>query len=116
MEDERVAELIGKTPETRPVGSTHWSCRTMAKEIVISKSSGQRVWNVFGCVDEKSQCQALERSQPMLPMGLGYVEGVIDQFVAAYNQDCTPFIWHATAESIFEKISCLYERISGTVH
>ena len=27
------------------------------------------------CVDEKSQCQALERTQPMLPMGLGYVEG-----------------------------------------
>ena len=28
------------------------------------------------CVDEKSQIQALERTQPMLPMGLGYVEGV----------------------------------------
>lgn len=28
------------------------------------------------CVDEKSQIQALERSQPLLPMGLGYVEGV----------------------------------------
>lgn len=28
------------------------------------------------CVDEKSQVQALERTQPMLPMGLGYVEGV----------------------------------------
>ena len=28
------------------------------------------------CVDEKSQIQALERSQPMLPLGLGYVEGV----------------------------------------
>ncbi len=27
------------------------------------------------CVDEKSQIQALERTQPMLPMGLGYVEG-----------------------------------------
>lgn len=27
------------------------------------------------CVDEKSQCQALERTQPMLPMGFGYVEG-----------------------------------------
>ena len=25
------------------------------------------------CVDEKSQCQALQRTQPMLPMGLGYV-------------------------------------------
>jgi putative transposase len=28
------------------------------------------------CVDEKSQRQALERTQPMLPMGLGYAEGV----------------------------------------
>ena len=26
-------------------------------------------------VDEKSQCQALERTQPALPMGLGYAEG-----------------------------------------
>lgn len=28
------------------------------------------------CVDEKSQIQALDRTQPMLPMGLGYVEGL----------------------------------------
>lgn len=28
------------------------------------------------CVDEQSQCQAFERTQPMLPMGFGYVEGV----------------------------------------
>ena len=28
------------------------------------------------CVDEKSQTQALERTQPLLPLGLGYVEGV----------------------------------------
>lgn len=27
------------------------------------------------CVDEKSQIQALERTQPGLPLGLGYVEG-----------------------------------------
>ncbi|OLI67098.1 hypothetical protein IXO159_06535, partial [Xanthomonas oryzae pv. oryzae] len=28
------------------------------------------------CVDEQSQVQALERTQPVLPMGLGYVEGI----------------------------------------
>lgn len=33
------------------------------------------------CVDEKSQCQALERTQPVLPMGLGYVEGVTHDYV-----------------------------------
>lgn len=32
------------------------------------------------CVDEKSQIQALERTQPMLPMGLGYLEGVTHDY------------------------------------
>lgn len=32
------------------------------------------------CVDEKSQVQALERSQPVLPIGLGYVEGVTHDY------------------------------------
>ncbi|MGF6658911.1 transposase [Paraburkholderia atlantica] len=34
------------------------------------------------CVDEKRQCQALERTQPMLlPIGLGYLEGVTHDYV-----------------------------------
>jgi putative transposase len=32
------------------------------------------------CVDEKTQIQALQRTQPMLPMGLGYVEGVTHDY------------------------------------
>lgn len=31
-------------------------------------------------VDEKSQIQALERTQPLLPMGVGYVEGVTHDY------------------------------------
>lgn len=33
------------------------------------------------CVDEKSQIQALERTQPVLPMGLGYVEGITHDYM-----------------------------------
>jgi putative transposase len=33
------------------------------------------------CVDEKSQIQALGRTQPLLPLGLGYVEGVTHDYV-----------------------------------
>jgi putative transposase len=33
------------------------------------------------CVDEKSQIQALDRTQPLLPMGLGYVESVTHDYV-----------------------------------
>jgi transposase len=32
-------------------------------------------------VDEKSQIQALNRTQPVLPMGLGYVEGITHDYV-----------------------------------
>ena len=33
------------------------------------------------CVDEKSQVQALERTQPLLPLGFGYVEGVTHDYL-----------------------------------
>ena len=33
------------------------------------------------CVDEKTQVQALQRTQPVLPMGLGYVEGITHDYV-----------------------------------
>lgn len=117
--DEQVAELIHQTLKSTPANATHWSCRSLAQESQVSKSSVQRVWRAFGlkphrqkhftlstdpffvekvrdivglylnppdntmvlCVDEKSQIQALDRTQPVLPMGLGYVEGVTHQYV-----------------------------------
>jgi putative transposase len=33
------------------------------------------------CVDEKTQIQALERTQPILPLGLGYSEGVTHDYI-----------------------------------
>lgn len=116
--EEKIATLLNKTLETKPEGATHWSCRTMSEEVGISRSTVNRIWNLFCikphkrknfkistdpffvdkvvdvcglylnppdnalilCVDEKSQCQALERTQPILPMGLGYAEGVTDNY------------------------------------
>ena len=40
----------------------------------------------------------------------------IEQFVAAYNANAKPFLWHATAESILEKLGRLCNLISGTAH
>ena len=120
IEDEEVMALIHKTLDIKPPdGSTHWSCRSMARATGMSKSTVQRVWSAFNiqphrqkhfklstdpffvekvhdivglylnppdhamvlCVDEKSQTQALERTQPLLPLGLGYVEGVTHDYI-----------------------------------
>jgi putative transposase len=119
IRDEQVAGLIRKTLKTKPKDGTHWTCRSIAAETKLSKSTVQRVWKAFGlqphrqkhfkistdpffvenvrdivglylnppdhaivlCVDEKSQIQALDRTQPLLPLGIGYVEGVTHDYV-----------------------------------
>jgi transposase len=110
--DDEIAAMVRKTLETRPKGATHWSLRTMGKEVEHSPSTVHRIWRAFGlqlhraetfklssdplfvekvrdivglylapperamvlCVDEKSQVQALDRTQPLLPMRPGQPE------------------------------------------
>lgn len=45
--DEKLAELLKKTLESKPKNATHWSCRSMAEQLDISKDSVQRIWNGF---------------------------------------------------------------------
>lgn len=100
------AEIIAKTTQGPPAGATHWSVRTMAAAVEVSRSTVQRVWRdnglkphlvktfkvsndprfaeklvdvvglylnppahalVLSC-DEKSQIQALDRTQKSLPL------------------------------------------------
>ncbi len=110
--DAKVEEVVVKTLETTPRGQTHWSRRSMAKEVGLSADTIGRIWAAFGlkphlqetfklspdpqfiekirdvvglymsppenaivlCVDEKSQIQALDRTQPLLPLRPGQVE------------------------------------------
>ncbi|MFD5973987.1 IS630 family transposase [Streptomyces bacillaris] len=119
--DERVAALVTKTLESAPKNATHWSTRSMAKELGLSQSTVSRVWRAFGlqphrsetfklstdpyfvdkvhdvvglyldpperalvfCVDEKSQIQALDRSQPVLPMMPKVPQRVTHDYVRA---------------------------------
>ena len=112
IDDARVDAVIAKTLETVPRNATHWSTRSMAREIGLSQTAVSRIWRAFGlqphrqetfklstdplfvdkvrdivglylappskalvlCVDEKSQIQALDRTQPILPLAPGIPE------------------------------------------
>jgi transposase len=112
IEDAKVESVVVATLEQRPRGETHWSTRSMAKHLGLSRSSVSRIWRAFGlkphrsetfklssdpllvpkvrdivglylhppdravvlCVDEKTQIQALNRTQPMLPLRPGMAE------------------------------------------
>jgi putative transposase len=47
IHDEQIARLIRKTLKTKPKNQTHWTCRSIAKETKLSKSTVQRVWKAF---------------------------------------------------------------------
>jgi len=104
-----IDEIVDLTQNSTPEGETHWSTRTMAKRVGVSKDTVQRVWSARGlkphlvrtfklsndprfeeklidviglylnppekaivlCMDEKSSVQALDRTQPSLPMVKG---------------------------------------------
>ena len=106
---EKIRSIVDATLRTKPKGMTHWSCRLMAADQGVSKSTVNNIWqshnikphrtktfklsrdakfmekltDVVGlylnppqqamvlCVDEKSQIQALDRTQPGLPMKKG---------------------------------------------
>ena len=46
--DERVATLIRRTLRNKPKDGTHWSCRSLAAETRLSKSTVHRIWRAFG--------------------------------------------------------------------
>jgi transposase len=107
--EEETRLIVERTTQTKPTNATHWSTRTLAKELGVSPSMVQRVWLANGlkphrvktfkvsndkrfvekmqdvvglylnppehalvlCADEKSQIQALDRTQPGLPIKKG---------------------------------------------
>ena len=46
IRDEQIAVLLRKTLKTKSKGGTHWTCRSIAAEAKLSKSTVQRVWSL----------------------------------------------------------------------
>jgi transposase len=46
--DAKVEEVIVKTLETTPRDATHWSTRSMAREVGLTQSAVHRIWRAFG--------------------------------------------------------------------
>ena len=53
--DDEIASTIRKTLESVPQGATHWSLRSMAKEIGHAPSTVHRIWRAFGLQPHRSE-------------------------------------------------------------
>ena len=48
ISEELRLKIITKTVQERPANGTHWSVRTMAKEMNVSHTTVQRIWKANG--------------------------------------------------------------------
>lgn len=59
--DEAVEAMITRTLESQPAGATHWSTRTMARQVGMSQTMVSRVWRAFGLQPHRSETFKLSR-------------------------------------------------------
>jgi transposase len=59
--DEQVEEVIVKTLESTPKNATHWSTRSMAKEVGLTQSAVLRIWRAFGLQPHRQETWKLSK-------------------------------------------------------
>ena len=84
IDDARVDAVIAKTLESVPVGATHWSTRTMAREMKLSQTAVTRIWRAFGLQPHRQETFKLS-SDPM------FVDKVRD--IVGLYLDCRSRPW-----------------------
>jgi transposase len=61
ISDDQVEEVIVKTLETTPKDATHWSTRSMAAEVGLSREAVGRIWRAFGLQPHRRETWKLSK-------------------------------------------------------
>src|ERR1700758_664236 len=69
ISDERVEEVIIKTLESTPKDSTHWSTRSMAREVGLTQNAVLRIWQAFGLQPHRQESWKLSKDPPVRRQG-----------------------------------------------
>jgi transposase len=75
--DEMVEEVIVKTLETTPKDATHWSTRSMAREVGLNQSAVHRIWKAFGLQPHRQQTWKLSKD----PLFVAKVRDVVGLYL-----------------------------------
>jgi transposase len=75
--DEKVEEVIVKTLETTPKDATHWSTRSMAKEVGLNQSAVHRIWKAFALQPHRQDTWKLSKD----PLFVAKVRDVVGLYL-----------------------------------
>src|SRR3984893_14126979 len=60
---EKVDAIVHATLHDRPLGETHWSCRSLAEAQGVSKATVQRIWSARGLQPHRTETFKLSNDQ-----------------------------------------------------
>ena len=63
---DKVASIVEATLQTKPEGMTHWSCRTLAKQQAVGKSTINNIWQAHNLKPHLGQTFKLSRDPKFL--------------------------------------------------
>jgi hypothetical protein len=63
---DKIASIVDATLQTKPVGMTHWSCRTMAESQGVSKSTVNNIWRAYNLQPHRTETFKLSRDPKFL--------------------------------------------------
>jgi transposase len=75
--DAQVEEVVVKTLETTPKDATHWSTRSMAREVGLTQSAVHRIWKAFGLQPHRQQTWKLSKD----PLFVAKVRDVVGLYL-----------------------------------
>jgi hypothetical protein len=58
---DRSAAIVDAILQTKPAGTTHWSCRTMAQSRGVSKSTVNNIWRAHNLQPHRTETFKLSR-------------------------------------------------------
>jgi len=61
VSDDQVEEVIVRTLESTPKDATHWSTRSMAREVGLTQSAVLRIWRAFGLQPHRQETWKLSK-------------------------------------------------------
>jgi len=78
VSDAQVEEVIVRTLETTPPDATHWSTRSLARELGLSQTAVSRIWRAFGLQPHRSETWKLSRD----PLFIDKVRDIVGLYLA----------------------------------
>jgi transposase len=75
--DAKVEEVITRTLESAPKNATHWSTRSMAREVGLTQTAVSRIWRAFGLQPHRQETWKLSKD----PLFVAKVRDVVGLYL-----------------------------------